>query len=360
MIWRSVRLAATGTARHDGGMPLRCLDANGGDVHAFAVRPADWAGLAAENRARRHLAMPCCGARVSLKRSARGLQFFAHVGRGGCTTGDETPEHLMLKQIAVDAARAHGWHAETEVASADGSWRADVLATRGRSRVAVEVQWSPQDDAETLRRQAQYAAAGVRGLWLFRQRGFPVSADVPALRVGGSMARGFTALGTDACAALDAAFAGRLSFGFPVGAVVEARVGAGVATCWGRDCGALNRVVVAVDLQRGASHCALAVADLPPSAATTRAILAALPTGDMIARIRARRADVAKAAAMTSGCFRCGLPLDGVRIAATTHSHLASVAIALDAELAAVIATHPAAVLAWGIADRVAPPRRTV
>lgn len=341
-------------------MPLRCLDADGGDVHAFAVPPDAWVMLAADNRARRHLGMPCCGARVSLKRSALGLQFFAHVGRGGCTTGDESPEHLALKQLAVDAARAHGWAAETEVAAADGSWRADVLATRGRARVAVEVQWSPQDDAETLRRQAQYAAAGVRGLWLFRQRGFPVSAALPALRVAGSITRGFTVLGGDARAALDAAFAGRLGFGFPVSARVEARVTEGVATCWGRDCGALNRIVVAVGLHHGASECALVVADLPPNAAATRTIIAALPRGDMVANIRARRADVARAPAMVSGCFRCGLPLDMVRVAATTHRHLATVAVTIDADLAAVITGHANARLAWGIADRVAPSRRTV
>lgn len=341
-------------------MPLRCHDADGGDVHAFAISPDAWTALAADNRARRHLAMPCCGARVSLKRSALGLQFFAHVGRGGCTTGDESPEHLALKQIAVDAARAHGWHAETEVGAPDGTWRADVLATRGRARVAVEVQWSPQDDAETLRRQAQYAAAGVRGLWLFRQRGFPVSADLPALRVSGSVARGFTALGGDVGAALDAAFAGRLRFGFPVGAVAEARVTEGVATCWGRDCGALNRLVVRVDLWHGASDCALTVADLPPGAAAARAIVAALPKGDMIANVRARRADVVRPVTMVSGCFRCGLPLDTVRVAATTHRHLATIAVTIDEALGAVIAAHPRATLAWGIADCVAPPRALV
>jgi competence protein CoiA len=344
-----------GAARY--AMPLRCLDDAGRDVHAFALSPDAWMSLAADNRARRHLAMPCCEARVSAKRSALGLQFFAHVGRGGCTTGDETPEHLALKQIAVDAARAHGWQAETEVAAADGSWRADVLATRGRARVAVEVQWSPQDDAETLRRQAQYAAAGVRGLWLFRQRSFPVTADLPALRVTGSIVRGFTMLGGDASTALDAAFAGALGFGFPIGATVDARITEGVATCWGRDCGALNRIVVGVDLHHGASDCALAIADLPPNAAATRAIVAVLPSGDMIANVRARRADVVRPATMVSGCFRCGLPLDTVRVAATTHRHLATVAVTIDADLATVIAGHARATLSWGIAGRVAPPR---
>ena len=337
-------------------MPLRCLDVVGESLHAFSIPPDLWNEIAAGNRVRRDLRMPCCNARVSLKRSALGLQFFAHVGRGGCATGDESPEHLMLKQIAVDAARVRGWHAETEVAAADGSWRADVLATRGRARVAVEVQWSPQDDAETLRRQAQYAAAGVRGLWLFRQRGFPVSAGVPALRVAGSVGRGFTALGRDVASVLDAAFAGRLSFGLPAGEIAEVRVTGGVVQCWGRECGALTQVVARLDLRNGASQCALRVEDLPLTAASTRALVAALPRSDMIGRVRARRSG-GTGLAMTNGCFRCDRVLDTARVEATTHAPLTTLTLTIDADLATVVAACPDAVLAWGIADRVAPSR---
>jgi len=334
-------------------MPLRCLDEHGASLHAFALPPLDWAALTADNRLRRHLRMACCDARISLKRSALGLQFFAHVARGGCLTGDESPDHLALKQLAVDAARRHGWDAETEVAG-DG-WRADVLATRGRMRVAIEVQWSPQDDGETLRRQAQYAAAGVRGLWLFRQRNFPASAEVPALRVTGSVERGYIALGIDIDEALDAAFTRRLGFGFPRGATVEARVTEGVAECWGRDCGALTRIVARIEFRHGASHCAIAVEDLPLASASTRAFVAALPAGDMLGRVRARR-DATVGLTITNGCFRCDRVLDTRRVAAVTQRHLATLALPVDADLALILAAHPAATLAWGIVDRVAPP----
>ena len=334
-------------------MPLRCLDEHGASLHAFALPPLDWAALTADNRLRRHLRMACCDARISLKRSALGLQFFAHVVRGGCLTGDESPDHLALKQLAVDAARRHGWDAETEVAG-DG-WRADVLATRGRMRVAIEVQWSSQNDGETLRRQAQYAAAGVRGLWLFRQRSFPASAEVPALRVAGSAQRGYTVLGVDVAVAFDAAFARRLSFGFPLGAIAAARIVAGVAECWGRDCGALTRIVARIELRHGASQCSIDVKDLPLGSASTRALIAALPIGDMLGHVRPRR-DAKDGMAMTNGCFRCDRLLDSRRAVAATQHHLTTFDMPMDADLARVLAVHPSATLAWGIVDRVAPP----
>jgi hypothetical protein len=45
---------------------------------------------------------------------------------GDCSTGPETETHLLLKQMAVEAARLMGWEAETEVVREH--WKADVLA----------------------------------------------------------------------------------------------------------------------------------------------------------------------------------------------------------------------------------------
>lgn len=285
-------------------MPLRCLDDTARDVHAFAVAPDAWARLAADNRARRHLAMPCCGSRVSLKRSALGLHFFAHVSGGSsCTTGDETPEHLALKQIAVDAARAHGWHAETEVAAPDGSWRADVLATRGRARVAVEVQWSAQDDAETLRRQAQYAAAGVRGLWLFRQRSFPISEDLPAVRVSGDRDKGFTALDLPVAEVLAAAFDRRLKFGIPARSTARVQVFGAVMPCWHQSCDALTRVVTGFDIILSDNCCSLALEDLTSESELREALLASLPNDPQRGQLKRRQ--TADTSYLSNGCLRC-------------------------------------------------------
>ena len=123
-------------------MPLRCLDDAGRSLDALALTTVEWVALTATNRHVRHLEMHCCGSPVVLKTSRPGTRFFAHHALGGCASGDESAEHLHLKALAITAARAAGWEAEAEAVGAtpDGEpWRADARATRGRHRVAVEV-----------------------------------------------------------------------------------------------------------------------------------------------------------------------------------------------------------------------------
>ena len=65
-----------------------------------------------------------------------------------------------------------------------GLWTADVLAERGKHRIAFEVQWSPQNQEETAQRQERYRNSGVRGLWLMsRPSGLQISKEVPSLLV---------------------------------------------------------------------------------------------------------------------------------------------------------------------------------
>jgi hypothetical protein len=148
-------------------MPIRCVDPTGQSIHSFDLSEDEWKSLELENKKSRHLSMPCCAAHVTLKRSRLGSRFFAHKAVGSCTSARETEEHLHLKQMAVMAARAHGWTAQTEVTGTTPTgeeWRADVLATKGEHRVAVEIQWSGQTTDETIRRQTQYKDSDVRGL----------------------------------------------------------------------------------------------------------------------------------------------------------------------------------------------------
>lgn len=338
-------------------MPLRCLDGDH-DVFALALDDAGWAALTAANRRDRHLRTRCCGAPVAAKTSPLKTRFFAHLARGGCATGDETPEHLHLKVLAVAAARARGWSAETEVRgiAPDGSeWWADVLATRGRHRVAVEVQWSPQSDDETQRRQEQYAASGVRCLWLFRQRAFPASQHIAAVRVAGSFTDGFTALGLLITDVLDAAFDRRLRFGIPKGATARVTIGGIIVACYGTGCGALNRAVERVVVCAGANTCDLALSRIGDHPAVTAAVLARLPRDRLRGRIRHRT--MQGQMYLANACFRCDLPFGEAYLNdLNSRSTLASATVVIDEAWAAAIAAVREFDPAWWV---VAPPRAT-
>ena len=124
--------------------------------------------------------MPCCGVAAVPKTSTRGTYFFAHARRGECTTADESPEHLYCKSLIAKAAMDAGWTVTTERpgVSPDGEeWVADVFCEKGKAKLALEVQMSPQSGEETLRRQQRYKASGVRGAWFFGARARRGSTD---------------------------------------------------------------------------------------------------------------------------------------------------------------------------------------
>jgi len=212
-------------------MPLRCIGPDGQSIQSFDLPEAEWSGLGQENRRSRQLRMPCCDASVVMKVSTRGLKFFAHKSRGPCQSAPETEAHLALKTLAAQAARRAGWTCSTEASGSSPTgetWTADVLAHKGEAKVAIEIQWSPQTNEESLYRQERYRQSGVRCLWLLRRSGFPVSQDFPAARVSGDPAMGFQAhLGGQVMPLdefLDAVFAKRFRYEIPVGAKAIVRI----------------------------------------------------------------------------------------------------------------------------------------
>lgn len=162
-------------------MPLKCLH-HQNPIFAFDYDEAGWDQLKASHRAEPCLTMACCGAKAILKVSKLGTRFFAHHAIGYCSSATETEEHLLAKTLVCQAARAAGWSADTEVRGqtpAGEEWIADVLATKGHAKVAIEIQWSRQGTAESQRRQRRYAESGVRGLWLLRHPDLLVERDTP-------------------------------------------------------------------------------------------------------------------------------------------------------------------------------------
>jgi hypothetical protein len=148
----------------------------------------EWQGLKASHKAKAlNLWMPCCKVPAIPKTSPRGTFFFAHARRGDCATADESPEHLYCKSLIAKAALDAGWTVTTERpgnSPAGEEWIADVFCEKGSAQRALEVQMSPQTDAETVRRQQRYRASGVRGAWFFgaraRQATLVFNRDTPA------------------------------------------------------------------------------------------------------------------------------------------------------------------------------------
>lgn len=164
-------------------MPLMCQSPSGPE-YSYRHDAESWALLRHDNAARCHLYMPCCRARVILKRSAHGTLFFAHARRDGCRTAPESPLHLFLKDVIARTAERLGYSAETESPgqSPDGAkWVVDVLC-RGPdpdSRLAFEVQLSPQTIETTLARSALHFRSGVRTVWLMKQSDVAIDSSAP-------------------------------------------------------------------------------------------------------------------------------------------------------------------------------------
>jgi competence protein CoiA len=297
-------------------MALRCLDDDGCSIQAFDLSPDDWRDLKRRNREADTLRMPCCASRVILKCSHKGTQFFAHASAGECTTAPETEVHLRLKQIAVEVARSRGWNAETEVTGATPTgerWQADVLASKGDHKVAVEVQWSGQTNDETLRRQNRYRQSGIRCLWLFRRKGFPASFEVPAVQVIARSGEDLTVRFADDYLDrrvpirkfFDAVFDSRLKYGFPLGMAATVSIRAAPITCWSGSCGAGTTIITGVDVKFGGQIARFTIPDLDEFPAIFSAVRDRLPADPRIGEIKPRFSKTQGRSYLSNGCAKC-------------------------------------------------------
>lgn len=149
-------------------MPLRAKQ-NETAIFAFNFDSDSWLSLRAQS-----IKMHCCDARAVLKTSNRGTQFFAHYRIGDCPHGDESAEHVYVKNLIALAAIRSGWHVETEMKGdtpAGDKWTADVYCVKGKAKLAFEVQRSYQTRDEFERRQKIFDSSGIRCAWLYRVKG---------------------------------------------------------------------------------------------------------------------------------------------------------------------------------------------
>jgi hypothetical protein len=290
-------------------MPLRCLDATGQSIHSFDLSEDKWQALKLENRKTRHLRMPCCSSEVILRRSHLGTPYFAHKFRGSCRTSPETTEHLFLKSIVVAAARANGWTAQTEVTgtSSNGEqWRADILAETGAEKVAIEIQWSAQAEAEIVRRQQRYKASGIKGLWLLRQPHFPVTRELPAAQISGSFTEQFLAVVNEEQTIpirefLDAAFTKRLRFGPVRHASISAK--ASSIFCW--SCGARTHIITSIDVLYRGWKTSFDIEEFGDFPELLPVITSRLPAHLEIGEIKPRFSKTQDRRYLSNGCFHC-------------------------------------------------------
>ncbi len=106
-----------------------------------------------------------------LKRSVRGLQFFAAAPGMAGVTAPESIEHQIAKIKLALGMRAAGHQARVEQPGTTPSgeqWHADVLVQTARGPLAVEVQLAQQHWDEYRSRTARYRASGVSVVWLVR------------------------------------------------------------------------------------------------------------------------------------------------------------------------------------------------
>ncbi|MFJ8563222.1 competence protein CoiA family protein [Streptomyces sp. NPDC093514] len=129
-----------------------------------------WSDFHRQVSPRPAIVCPECGWGVHAKLSPLRVKFFCHdPGRPDtCSLRHESMDHHMLKLELAGAIRDAGWCAQLEVAAADWSWRADVMASSpdGARRMAWEAQLSPISEDDIRARTERYAAEDIAVCWV--------------------------------------------------------------------------------------------------------------------------------------------------------------------------------------------------
>ncbi|MGH9492140.1 MAG: competence protein CoiA [Terriglobales bacterium] len=180
-----------------------------------------------------------CGHEGFPRTSKLGTPHFVHKSAMECPWARESAEHLAAKAEIARACSRAGWEVTTEFAEND--WRADVLASRFRTRVAFEVQLSSQSFEETKQRQQAYARDRVEGCWflsLNMMKDFPNLArkDLPCFYLFRDGQDGFSLLvegrAIDLGEAVEALLCEQLQFRARLTGSGKTRVALAETDCW--------------------------------------------------------------------------------------------------------------------------------
>lgn len=120
------------------------------------------------------LVSPITGDPMMCVQNRNGLRFFRmHPGGHDGLTEPETEHHLRLKKTVYETAKRLGYDVQMEVPGPGREWVADVLIRRpGMNPIAVEIQWSKQDEDKFQYRTERYRQAGIDCIWLYRGKGY--------------------------------------------------------------------------------------------------------------------------------------------------------------------------------------------
>lgn len=149
-------------------MPLRAIINNVEVISSFLTKE-EWIELKGQiNSDSLEVIIAQTRKKGYLRTSKNGLNHFVHKkGEKPENWKPESSQHLYIKNQVLLGCKDAGWSSKSEFI--ENNWIADVFATKGKLRIAFEVQWSPQSYERTLERQEKYKDDDVRCCWLFKK-----------------------------------------------------------------------------------------------------------------------------------------------------------------------------------------------
>ena len=162
-------------------MPFKAL-CNGEPVISLDFSASAWR----EEKQRRKAgdaaySCPHCGEPMALATSQRGRPYFKHYPKNDCPNSTpKSSEHERLQVAVYQRCRELGWATDIESRGPGGAWTADVLAAKGETTYAFEVQLAPISGEALEDRSKKYRCSGIVPVWLLKK--FPARSpfQVPA------------------------------------------------------------------------------------------------------------------------------------------------------------------------------------